>query len=193
MRGVPTQGSQCRLEVALGVDQEIAVDHDLFPVGQALHHLDVAIATCTEFDLARFERPTAAFDQHDATCAGIQHGGFRDRDGGHGVAGLDLDGAVEVRLQQPGLVRQFNADARRARLGLDGRVHERHLAVEVAPRVRRQRHHRCLAGPNQRQVLLEHVGHDPHARQVRNLEECLARHEAHAGAGRQLDHHAVRR
>src|SRR5215207_3187633 len=49
------QAFQCRLQVALGVDQEIAVDDDPLARVQALDHLDVAVSACAEFDLARHE------------------------------------------------------------------------------------------------------------------------------------------
>src|SRR5216684_2551006 len=58
------EGSQRRLEIAFGIDQEIGGDHHVFPGLDPVEHLDVTIGMHPELDQARFEQSLPALHQH---------------------------------------------------------------------------------------------------------------------------------
>ena len=67
---VPGQATDRRLEIALGVDEEIAVYDDHLVLVQAFDHLRVAITMRAHADLARLEGTGATVDNHDSPGAG---------------------------------------------------------------------------------------------------------------------------
>mgnify|MGYP003522156853 CR=1 FL=1 len=69
-----------RLEVALGIDQEVGGDHHLFAFLDPLQHFDVIVAARPEFDIARLEAAFALLDQHNLAGTAVDDGGSRYRD-----------------------------------------------------------------------------------------------------------------
>src|SRR3970040_378230 len=61
-RGLPgltgrrSERAERRLEVALGIDQEIGADDDVVARLNSVEHLDVAVAACSQLDRARVGR-----------------------------------------------------------------------------------------------------------------------------------------
>ncbi len=66
-------------QVALGIDQEVAALDDAVAVLQAGLHFDERLAAHAELHFARREAARALLDQRDLACAGVDHGGVRDR------------------------------------------------------------------------------------------------------------------
>src|ERR1017187_2599436 len=64
-----------RLEIALGVDQEVGGNYHLLAVLYALDDFYVGVATRAELDLARLEAAFALLDQDNLARAAIDHSG----------------------------------------------------------------------------------------------------------------------
>ena len=92
--GVPAECPKGCLQVALGIDQEIAADDDPFTVRDASQDLHVRVAPPPELDLARLEDTATEIHEHHLTRAGIEDRRLRNRDLGADTTRLDLDSAV---------------------------------------------------------------------------------------------------
>ena len=65
--------AQCRLEVALGINQKVRADHNRFPGGEPPQHFSIAIGVHAEFYRARLKLALAEIDQHQPPYAGVEH------------------------------------------------------------------------------------------------------------------------
>ncbi len=108
------------------------------------------------------------------------------------MPGLELHVAVHRGPQQHAGVGQLDAHARRARARIERRVDEHDLAGEGLVGIGDDAQFRLLAEMHEAELLLEHVGKNPHRGQVGDLEQHLAGHETHALHARLLQHHAAR-
>mgnify|MGYP003693549087 CR=1 FL=1 len=65
------QSFECAAEVAFGIDQEVAVDHDAVAIVDAVHDLHVFRAAPAELDVTRFEPAVAQIDDDDLPAAAV--------------------------------------------------------------------------------------------------------------------------
>src|SRR5207249_2441752 len=84
-----------RLELALGVDEEVGAGHDAFPGGEAFQHLDVVVEAAAELHVARHELSVGRRDEDHLPAAGVEHGGLEAR---HAFARRDVELDVAVYL-----------------------------------------------------------------------------------------------
>ena len=136
-------------------------DHRLAGREPREHLVDETIPGA-DFDLTGREAPLAAVDEHDAPRAGVEHGR-----GGHqqpfAPLHAQLDVRVHVRQQPASGIRELDANATRARVGIEGWIDIGDRAVEILARERGQAHARALADRHQRQLRLRERRVDPDA------------------------------
>ena len=91
----------------------------------------------------------------------------------------DRDRAVHPRPQLELLVRELEPNLRRARRGVDRRIHELHRALERSVGKSSDGELRRLTDLHARELVLVHVGDDPHLGEVGDGEEIVAGLEVH--------------
>ena len=188
-----SQATQRGLEVALGVNQEVGRHHHQFALLDAVQHRHMGIGAPTKFDLARLETTLCFLDQDNLARAAVDHGRQRHRNLLVLGANQHFDLRKHRRLEQQARIAQLDAHRHGPGLGLERRIDVGHVAAEHLVRVGADRHLGLGAGLHHANVLLKHIGHNPDCRQIGNLIQHLARHEAHALHRLFLHHDAGRR
>ncbi len=119
-------------------------------------------------------------DEDDLAGTAVDH-----RRGGHGddlslASHRHLHLGEHGGLQELARIGQFNPNRYRPGFGIEGGIDIGHAALEDLVRVGIDAHLRHGTRTHLSDVLFEHVGDNPHRRQVGHLVEGVARHEAHA-------------
>src|SRR5450759_3525367 len=130
------EAAQRRLEVALGVDQEVRADHHALARLDPVEHFDVSVGAHPQSYRARFERSLAALHQHQLARASVEDGRI-----GNGqylaaaLAGGYLHPRIHGGLEQARRIGQFDSHLGGAGFRRDGGVDKRHLAGEGLVRI----------------------------------------------------------
>ena len=69
-----SEGLECCLEIALGIDQECSRSHDFFAFDNTLQDLNITIPTATDFHWPRLEATLALRNKYDLTGAAVDDG-----------------------------------------------------------------------------------------------------------------------
>jgi hypothetical protein len=186
------KGSQSRIEVAFGVDQEGGgADHRVARL-HAADDLDHAAALAPHGHRFGPEPPFAQIKDHHLPVAGVDHSTLGHLH--HGCAAEhDFDLGKHVGAQAPVRVRQFNPQLSRAGhhidFGVNGVDTARNRAIREAPKA----HPNLCSYGNLHQRRFRHFGDDPDGRGVSDAEQGIARLRHHAFDRHPLQHHAAAR
>jgi hypothetical protein len=178
MARMPETADRC-FQVAFRIDQEVGGNDDLFAGLDAIHHFDMVLATPTQLHVPRLEAPFAVRDEDDLAGAAVDDSRIRH---GHDLSLASyrhLYLGKHRGLQELARIGQFDPNRHRPRFGIEGRINIGHAALEDLVRVGIDAHLRHGPRTHLTDVLFEHVGDNPHRRQVGHLIQGLARHEAH--------------
>ena len=142
-----------------------------------------------EFDRDRFEPPLAQRQHHTILRARADDGFLRDRQ--HIVFGLrlDSDSCEHIGFQQGVGVRETQANARRAGLGIERWINVIHRPPPALSRQVIQRHGDRQAGADQRRLAFKHFGLHPDIVQRADRHQGRARLDEKTFADIQIVHH----
>ncbi len=186
-RAMHAGGSQPHL--ALGIEEEIAGDHQPVAHGQPFAHLDLIpeLQSCDQG--AGLEYACTAFDKDLALAAALDNGVGGDDDRVRQTH-REFEVDKHLRLEHEIGVGEFDPELEGAGDGIELRQvladspgENLVLAREADPHVE--------AGLDQLRFVLEHVGENPHAAQVSDPEQVGAAGEALAFGDVPLDHEPV--
>ncbi len=151
-----------RLEVALGIDQEVGGDHHLFAFLDPLQHFDVIVAARPEFDIARLEAAFALLDQHYLAGTAVDYGGGRHGDDLAFCAHRQFDLGEHGRLEQQTRIGQFDANRHGTGLRIQCRIDIADRAFESLARIGIDHDLGLGSGLDEADILFENIGDDPH-------------------------------
>ena len=137
------------------------------------------LASATDVDLSRLEAALLDLHEHDAPCAGVDHGRVRHGQHRRLATHRHLHLREHRRLELAARVGHLDPHRNAARFRLQRRVDVGDAALEGLVGVGRRRDARLRAALDQADVLFRQVSDDPDRREVGHLVEHLARHEAH--------------
>ena len=187
------QALQRRLQVALGIDQEVGRDHHALAFHDAFANFDHIARALAHDHRARLEPPLGDLHQHQLPRATVEH--RRSRDGQHrrgrGLGQGHI--AKQTGAQDAVGVGQFDANPHGACLRVDDRLHERHLPFKSLPRQGGRLESGSLAHGHATGAGGGHVGDQPHLRQVGEPEDDFTGFEAGALHDHFFHHHRVGR
>ena len=142
-----------------------------------------------ELDRDRFEPALAQCQHHTILCARADDGFLRDCQ--HIVFGLrlDSDSCEHIGFQQGVGVRETQAQARRAGLGIERWINVIHRPLPALSRQVIQRHDGRQAGAEQRRLAFKHFGLHPDIIQRADRHQGRAWLDVETFADIQLVHH----
>ena len=158
----------------LGIQQKLGRDHHPFASLQAALYGRILRVEPPEFDRDRFE-PSFTQCQHHTILRARADNGF-PWNCQHVVFGLrlDSDSCEHIGFQQGGGVRETQAHARRAGLGIERWINVIHRPLPALSRQVIQRHDGRQAGADQRRLAFKHFGLHP------DIVQCADRHQGRA-------------
>ena len=173
----------------LGIQQKLGRDHHPFAGLQAALYGRIPGVEPSEFDRDRFEPPLAQRQHHTIPRARADDGFLRDCQ--HIVFGLclDSDRGEHIGFQQRVRVRETQAHARRAGLGIEHWINVIHRPLPALSRQVIQRHDGRQAGFDQRRLAFKYLGLHPDIVQRADRHQGRARLDEETFADIQILHH----
>ena len=164
-------------------------DHHPFAGLQAALYGRILRIEAPEFDRDRFKPSLAQRQHHTIPRARADDGFLRDRQ--HIVFGLRLDSdpGEHIGFQQRVGVRETQAHARRAGLGIKRWINVIHRPLPALPRQVIQRHGDRQAGSDQRRLAFKHFSLHPEIVQRADRHQGRARLDEKTFADIQIVHH----
>ena len=172
-----------------GIQQKLGRDHHPFAGLQAALYGRIPGVEPPDFDRDRFKPPLAQRQHHTIPRARADDGFLRDCQ--HIVFGLrlDSDSCEHIGFQQGVGVRETQAHARRAGLGIERWINVIHRPLPALSRQVIQRHDGRQAGADQRRLAFKHFGLHPDIVQRADRHQGRARLDEETFADIQFFHH----